>query len=64
MVKIDEKVLRAEYEKIRHTFKILVLQHFLAFVKGKGKVIIGPSDKEPFPIKYFMTYFQRTFYSL
>lgn len=52
MVENDEKKVREEYEKVRPTLKVLMLVHFLiSRGKGKGRIILGPSDKEPFPIK-------------
>lgn len=59
MEEIDEKKLREEYEKVKPTFKVLVLAHFLASGgKGGNRIVLGPFDKGPFTIKYFFLYFQ------
>lgn len=63
MHKINEETLKQEYDKTHISFRVHVLLRFLAEIAG-WKIVIGPHDKEPFPINYFVSYFKRTFYSI
>lgn len=63
MVQIDQKVLIAEYEKTKHSFKAHILPKYLTTTEGQ-KVILGPFDKDPYPISYFVPHFQNNFYSI
>lgn len=60
-------MLREEYKRVKHNFRVSMLTNFLISVgKGINKINItsGPSNVDPLPIKYFQPYFQKTFYSL
>lgn len=63
MPKINEKTLTEEYDNTKIAFRVHILPRYLA-KSGGQRIAIGKYDKEPFPISYFVSYFQKTFYSI